>query len=131
MEVPLLLNITPIYVAALGLVFIVLTMRAGLYRAKTKIYLGVGDDPEMLRRMRGQANFVETVPIAIFLIVIMEVLGASDIWLHGLGGTLLVSRIAHYLGLTQLAPPSFRVVGMTATLVIILVSSIWVLSTML
>lgn len=127
MEMPTLLSVSPIYVALLGLVFIVLTMRAGLYRAKTKIFIGVGDDPEMLRRMRGQANFTETVPIAIFLLVIMEVLGASDIWLHSLGGALLAGRIAHYLGLVQLAPPIFRVVGMSATLGAILVSSIWVL----
>ena len=131
MELPSLLSVTPIYAAALGLVFIVLTMRVGLYRAKTKIFIGVGDDPEMLRRMRGQANFVETVPITIILLVILEVLGVSDIWLHALGGALLVSRIAHYLGLTQLAPASFRVIGMTVTLVIILVSSIWILSSVL
>jgi len=127
MEMPSLLNVSPIYVALLGLVFIVLTMRAGLYRAKTKIFIGVGDDPEMLRRMRGQANFVETVPMAVFLLVIMEVLGASGLWLHSLGGALLAGRIAHYLGLAQLAPPVFRVVGMVATLGTILVSSIWVL----
>lgn len=131
MEMPILLNVTPVYVAALGLIFIVLTMRAGLYRVKTKIFIGVGDDSEMLRRVRGQANFTETVPIAMSLLVIMELLGASDIWLHFLGGALLVGRIAHYLGLTLLAPVSFRAVGMTVTLVTILISSIWVLSSVL
>jgi len=95
MELPSLLSVTPIYIAVLGLVFITLTMRAGLYRAKTKIFIGVGDDPEMLRRMRGQANFVETVPIALFLLLTMEVLGASSIWLHALVWRLswVVSRI--------------------------------------
>jgi len=126
MELPSLLNVTPIYIAVLGLVFITLTMRAGLYRAKTKIFIGVGDDPEMLRRMRGQANFVETVPIALFLLLTMEVLGAPDTWLHALGLTLVIGRITHYLGLTELGPPALRVMGMVATLVTILVSSIWV-----
>ena len=126
MELPSLLSITPIYIAILGLLFIVFTMRAGLYRVKTKILIGTGDDPEMVRRMRGQANFIETVPMALFLLS-MEVLGASDIWLNALGLALVLGRIAHYLGLTELGPLAFRSTGMAATLVTILASSLWIL----
>ena len=131
MELSSLLTVTPIYIAVLGLVFIVVTLRAGLYRVKMKIDIGAGDDPEMLRRMRAQANFVETVPIALILLITMELLGASNTWLHALGLVLVVGRIAHYLGLAKLGPLAFRVVGMIATLVTILVSSIWVLFNML
>jgi len=106
-------------------------MRAGLYRGKTKILIGTGDDPEMLRRVRGQANFIETVPIALFLLITMEVLGASGTWLHTLGLALVVGRIAHYLGLTELGPLAFRIIGMMATLVTIIVSSIWILISVL
>lgn len=131
MQLTSVLSVVPIYIAILGLVFIVLTMRAGLYRAKTRIFIGVGDDPEMLRRMRGQANFVETVPIALFLLVTMELLSASNLWLHALSLTLLVGRIAHYLGLTELGPPILRVIGMSATLITILLSSVWILFSVL
>jgi uncharacterized membrane protein YecN with MAPEG domain len=127
MELPSLLSITPIYIGILGLLFIVFTMRAGLYRVKTKILIGTGDDPEMVRRMRGQANFIETVPMALFLLIVMEVLGASDIWLNALGLALVLGRIAHYLGLTELGPLAFRSTGMAATLVTILASSLWIL----
>ena len=127
MELPSLLSITPIYIAILGLLFIPLTMRVGLYRIKTKIAIGTGDDPEMVRRMRGQANFIETVPMALFLLIVMEVLGASDTWLHVLGLALVLARVAHYLGLTELAPLAFRATGMVATLLTILVSSLWIL----
>ncbi|MCP5091111.1 MAG: glutathione S-transferase, partial [Gammaproteobacteria bacterium] len=61
MEPAPVLIITPLYVAILGLLFLPITARVAVYRIKSKILLGTGDDPEMLRRMRGQANFVETV----------------------------------------------------------------------
>ena len=127
MELPSLLSVTPIYVAILGLLFIPFTLRVGLYRIKTKINIGTGEDPEMVRRMRGQANFIETVPIALFLLISMEVLGASDTWLHVLGLVLVLGRIAHYIGLTELGPIAFRATGMLATLGTILFSSTWIL----
>jgi len=119
-------SVTPIYIAILGLLFLPITMRVGLYRIKSQISLGTGDDPEMVRRMRGQANFIETVPIALILLVAMEGLGASATWLHALGLTLVLGRIAHYAGLIEIGPLAFRVVGMVATLVTILLGSTWI-----
>lgn len=127
MELPTLLSTTPIYIAILGLLFLPFTLRVGLYRVKAKILIGTGDDPELVRRTRGQANFIETVPMALFLLIAMEMLGASDLWLHALGIALVLGRVAHYLGLTELAPLQFRVVGMLVTLITILVSSLWIL----
>lgn len=127
MELPTLLNVTPIYIALLGLLFIPFTMRVGLYRVKSNITIGTGEDPELVRRIRGQGNFIETVPIALFLLVSMELLGASNTWLHALGAALVLGRLAHYIGLTELGPIAFRVGGMIATIGTILVSSIWIL----
>jgi uncharacterized membrane protein YecN with MAPEG domain len=115
-ELPCLISITPIYSAILGLRFIVCTMRAGLYRVKTKVLIGTGDDLEIVRRVHGQANFIETAPIAHFLLIVMEVLGASGIWLNALGLALVLGLIAHYQGLTELGPLAFRSIGMAATL---------------
>ncbi len=126
MELIPVLSITPIYVAILGLLFLPITARVAMYRIKSKISLGTGDDPEMVRRMRGQANFVETVPMALFLLIAMEVLGASDTWLHALGLTLVLGRIAHYFGLIEMAPWAFRVIGIAATLLTILLGSVWI-----
>ena len=126
MELPSLLSITPIYIAILGLLFLPITIRVGLYRIKSSISIGTGDDPEMVRRMRGQANFIETVPMALILLIVMEVLGASNTWLHALGLTLVLGRIAHYFGLIEMAPLAFRVIGIAATLLTILLGSIWI-----
>ncbi len=126
MELIPVLSITPIYVAILGLLFLPITIRVAMYRIKSRISLGTGDDPEMVRRMRGQANFIETVPISIFLLIVMEVQGASNMWLHALGITLVLGRIAHYLGLVDIIPFAFRVVGIAATLLTIFLGSIWI-----
>ncbi len=126
MEPISVLNITPIYIAMLGLLFLPITVRVALYRIKSRISLGTGDDSEMERRMRGQANFVETVPMALFLLIVMEILGASAAWLHALGLTLVLGRISHYFGLIEIAPLAFRVFGIAATLLTIFVSSVWI-----
>jgi len=131
MELQFLLSITPIYISILGLIFLVFTMRAILYRRNNRILIGSGGDAEMMRLMRGQGNFIETVPMALFLLVTMEVLGASDLWLHFLGFGLILARVAHYLGLTGKAPLAIRAFGMVVTLLIILISSIWILTAML
>ncbi len=129
MELSPLLNVTPIYIAILGLLFLPFTMRVALYRIKSNISIGDGDDPEMVRRMRGQANFIETVPMALFLLIVMEILSASDIWLHALGLSLVLGRTVHYLGVTEIAPIPIplRFVGILTTLLTILISSFWIL----
>ena len=50
---------------------------------RNKIYIGDGDDPQMLLRIRSQANFIETVPIALILFFAMESMGVQP------GATLL------------------------------------------
>lgn len=127
MQLPALLSISPIYIALLGLLFIPFTARVGAYRSKIKLLIGTGDDPELLRRIRGQGNFIETMPIALLLLISMELMGASSVWLHSIGIALVVGRISHYVGINEWGPLIFRAVGMLATLVPILVSSLWIL----
>ena len=53
--------------------------------------------------------------MALFLLMVTEVLGASGIWLNALGLALVLGRIAHYLRLTELGHLAFRSIGMAAT----------------
>jgi uncharacterized membrane protein YecN with MAPEG domain len=122
-----LLSITPIYIALLGILFVPFTMRVGLYRVKNEIIIGDGKDEELIRRIRGQGNFVETVPLAVVLLLLMEILGAGDTWLHALCALLVGGRFLHYLGITELAPSICRPAGMFATLSIYFVAPIWIL----
>jgi uncharacterized membrane protein YecN with MAPEG domain len=120
-----LLSVTPLYAALLGLLFIPFTARVGLYRVKNKILIGDGADPELLRRVRGQGNFIETVPLALILLIVMDLSGASSTWLHCLGSLLVFGRICHYLAMVELAPFVFRGIGMGATMLVYLVSCGW------
>ena len=129
MELPSLslLSVTPIYAALLGLLFVPFTVRVGLYRVKNRVNLGDGNDPELLRIMRGQGNFIETVPLAVILLILMELLGASGSWLHALGAALVIGRVLHYLSVTEMGPSVGRPAGMVATLTVYLVASLWIL----
>ena len=129
MEMPsiALLSVTPLYIALLGLMWLPFTLRVGGYRVKNKINIGDGDDPEMIRRIRGHANFTETVPLAVALLLAMELIGAGDTWLHALGATLVIGRLLHYVGLTEIGPFACRPIGMFATISVYLVSSVWIL----
>ncbi len=127
MELPSILSVTPIYIALLGILFIPFTMRVGLYRVKNNINLGDGKDDELIKLGRGQGNFIETVPLAVVLLLLMEVLGSGDIWLHALGALLVGGRLLHYVGITGLGLFVFRPIGMFATLGVYLVSSVWIL----
>ena len=127
MDLPTILSITPVYVAVLGLIFIPITLRVGLYRVNNKIDLGDGGDKKLLRIMRAQANFIETVPLVAIMLVLMELAGASSAWLHSVGGLLVAGRVLHYIGLSGMGPFIGRPIGIFATLISYLVAAGWLL----
>jgi len=87
--------ITMLYAGALALVLLVLSIRVIQARGATKVFMGDGGNELMVRRMRGQANFVEYVPMALILMGLMENHGAPAWELHTLGATLLFARLLH------------------------------------
>ena len=121
------LTITPIYLALLGLMMVPITLRVGGYRVKNNVDIGDGGDETLIRLIRSQANFIETVPLAAILVLVTELMGAPDAWLHSLGAALFLGRVLHYLGLSGLGPFLCRPVGMVATLGVYLVASGWIL----
>jgi uncharacterized membrane protein YecN with MAPEG domain len=122
-------TISTIYAAILGLLFVPFTVYVGSYRAKHKILLLDGGDKELARRIRAQGNFIETVPLAVILIVLMELNGASATWLHTLGVVLVVARVMHYLTIaTNPANTVPRALGMVGTLGVYLAAAGWLLA---
>lgn len=87
--------ITMLYAGALALVLLVLSIRVIQARGATKVFMGDGGNELMIRRMRGQANFVEYVPMILVLLALLEYRGAAPWLLHALGATLLVARLLH------------------------------------
>ncbi len=88
--------ITMRYAGALALVFLVLSIRVIQGRTgKGAPSLGDGGNTEMLRRIRGHANFAEYVPLILIMMGLLEARAVSPMILHALGGGLLVARVSH------------------------------------
>ena len=93
------LAITGIYAAILGIMFVALRVNVIIERAKSGISIMHGDNMALAEKIRKFGNFIEVVPHALILLAITEAFGASSIWLHIIGGTLIASRILHPIGL--------------------------------
>jgi uncharacterized membrane protein YecN with MAPEG domain len=87
--------VTGLYAALFMLFQFGLTLHVARNRMATKTSLGDGGDSEMAKRIRAHGNFVETVPIAIILMLIAELSGAPFWGIHLVGVALLIGRGMH------------------------------------
>jgi uncharacterized membrane protein YecN with MAPEG domain len=110
------IEITPIYAASLALLFTALSMRVISYRIAHRVSLGDAGNKGLLKRMRAQANCAEYAPFGLLLLLLLELQGVEALWLHLLGVTLTLGRLAHAIGFS-LSPPIFalRRIGMVLT----------------
>lgn len=121
--------ITPIYVALFALLLIVLSVRTIRSRVRAQVAVGPGDDAELLRAMRVQANFCEYIPMALIAMFFTEALWGSTPWIHLLGGTLLIGRLSHAFGVAQVKENlRFRQFGMAITFTVIGCSALAILA---
>ena len=109
-------QITAFYAALLGLLLLFLAIRVVRGRWTNRIGLGDGGQADMTRRIRVHANLVETVPVALILLLLLELTGVDATWLHGFGIALVVGRVLHAWGLSRSGGTSFgRMVGTVLT----------------
>lgn len=95
------MTITLLYGGLLAIVFLLLSARVVQGRGKDGVSLGDGGQPDLLRRIRGHANFAEYVPLQLLLLALLEMNAALPGWaLHGLGAALLVSRLLHGIAMS-------------------------------
>jgi len=119
------IEVTSIYAAILGFMFTAITLRVALLRMSKQQSAGDGGDKQFAKLIRGHGNFAETVPIALILIVLLELQGSSNLTLHVLGIALVIGRVSHYIQLTGLVKPLIiRMVGMILTLGTIVSASV-------
>lgn len=124
------LPITSLYAGFLALLLVALSIRVVVQvRAKGKVNYGDAGDTGFARVVRAQGNFIEYVPMALFLIGIAELNGASGTLLHSLGAALVAARLLHPAGLREEAGPNVaRVVGTAGTWVILVIAGGLVIS---
>lgn len=108
--------ITALYGGILALLLTALAINVTVHRAKLKVPIGDGGNPQMLRILRVHGNAVEYVPIAVLLMGLYELDGGSQLALHIAGIVLVVGRLLHAGGLWSTAELNFgRVTGPTLT----------------
>lgn len=108
--------ITALYAALLALLLVVLGLQVVRTRWREKVALGDGNNPAMLAAIRVHANAVETIPVVLLLMLLLELNGGGAIALHLAGSGLLVSRVMHAWGMTrQHKVNRWRQLGMVLT----------------
>ena len=105
--------ITPMYAAMLGIILLVLSIRVvAVVREKGGIGYGDGGNTDFTPVVRGQGNFIKYVPIILILIAFAEAGGTSISYIHAMGGALVLGRIFHPIGLTNVGGINpFRFIG--------------------
>ena len=101
--------------AALALVNGWLVARTGKLRRQVGVSVGDGGNEALLRRMRAQANFIETAPLFLFLTLGLELSGANRIALTGAAVAFVLARISHGIGMEGGEKTRFRMYGMMTT----------------
>lgn len=115
--------IAPLYAGLFALMLIALSLRVIRLRRARQVGVGDGGDEDLARRVRAQGNFTEYVPIALVLLLLLELGGAAPWLLHGLGLALLVGRIVHAWSLGARSGRG-RVVGMSLTFAVLAVAAV-------
>lgn len=117
--------ITPLYAAALALLFVVLSFRTIRYRRQYSVAIGSGKQALLARASRAHGNFAEYVPLALLLIFFIETGAAMPLLVHGLCLLLLTGRLLHAWGISQEQENlRFRVTGMSMTFLTIVIAAL-------
>lgn len=123
-------RITLIFASLHALLLLALVVPIVRRRISQQIGIGSGGDEQLSRSIRAHGNFVEFVPLALVLLLLLELSGLAAVWLWSFGGVLLCARILHAYGLSGSAGTSpGRGLGATLTFVVIAVMAgmgLWV-----
>ncbi len=66
--------------------------------------MGEGPQGELTRAVRAHANTVEYLPLALLLLLLLELGGTAAGLLHGFGASLLLGRLAYVQGVLVHGP---------------------------
>ncbi|MFM7395913.1 MAG: MAPEG family protein [Gammaproteobacteria bacterium] len=118
--------ITGLYAGLCGLILVGLYARVSQRRLATKIGMGTGGDAVLEQRIRAHGNFIESVPIALVMLYLLEQTGPDPLYVHAFGVALVLARIAHAHGISAtLGRSAGRFYGSIGTLLVITGLSIW------
>lgn len=120
------MTVTLITAGLLALLLFFLSAYVVAGRVNFKVDNGDGGNPAMRQRIRAQANFVEYVPLALILLLLVEKESIGPRWLAVvLGAVLVVGRLWHAQGiLTKEGTSAGRFMGTNLTWLSILAGAV-------
>lgn len=93
-------------------------------RRKHHVAIGDGDSIEVQQASRIHGNNAEFVPLALLMFLIVELMGGNSVALHVMGGSLLVARMLHPIGMVMKKTPNApRFLGTAVTWTLIVAAS--------
>lgn len=116
----MILQVTLTIAAAAALLNFWLALRIGAIRRAHSISVGDGGNEALTRRMRAQANFIEFTPIILILIALIDLSGKGAPWLGWVGGSYIIGRILHALGMDGEPFQIGRMIGTIISLLVLL-----------
>lgn len=117
-----------LYAGLNALVLVWLSMATSRLRGRYKISVGDGAHPHMIRVMRGHANAIETIPVALILMVLMALYGTPNYVIHGFGIALTLGRILHAVHFIAADAPGWqRMTGAVLSMLVVLIGGLGVL----
>ena len=123
-----LLPVTLVTAAAAVFLNLWLGLRIGQFRATFKVSVGDGGHEPLLRRMRAQANYIESAPFVLVLIAGLEISGASRTGLAAIAAIYILVRIAHAIGMEAAEQRRFRQIGAMGTGFVMLALGFWAIA---
>ncbi len=114
---------TALYAAVFAIFLIVIAFRVIFQRNTAQVMLYDGGDATLGKRIRVHGNFTEYVPLALILMAVCEINGAAAWMIHVLGGVLLAGRLVHAWAI-ETASLARRIIGMSATFLVLLAGAI-------
>lgn len=111
---------TTLLASVLALILVVLSLRVLRLRLRLRQPLGDGGHAALQRAVRAQGNFAEYVPLALLLCLLMEWQAVPAAWLQAYAGLLVLARVVHALGVSQLQEHlAWRALGTALTLLLL------------
>lgn len=126
MDFTLYLPVTSIAAILNAALLVAMTTALGLIRKSRQISIGDAGDARLAKRIRGHANAVEQVPIALILLALAEMQGASATLLWSTASALTIGRVLHAAQFWFRAVPFVaRPVGVVLTLAAQVILIVW------
>jgi uncharacterized membrane protein YecN with MAPEG domain len=124
----MILPVTLVIAAAIGLINVWLALRVGQGRVSGKIMLGDGGEEALTAKIRAHANLTEYAPMVLILMALIELARGPSLWLWIVGAVFVVVRLAHAFGIARPSPSTLRMVGALGTWLVIVVLAVWALA---